>query len=55
MLEMKTNFPCEVSYKVIKINKKVKHTRVIGCFKDKGTVNAKLPCVCQMAYGEVEV
>lgn len=52
---MKTNFAREVSYKATKIYKKQKHIKVTGCFRDKGTLNAKLFCVCQMAYGEVEV
>jgi len=54
-LQMKTNFAREVSYKATKIYKKQKHIKVTGCFRDKGTLNAKLFCVCQMAYGEVEV
>ena len=52
---MKPIFPREISYKAIKIYKKLKHTQVMGCFMDEGTVNTKLPCICQMAYGEVEV
>jgi hypothetical protein len=47
---MKTNLPREVSYKAIKIYKELKHIQVIGCFRDKGSVN-----MCQMGYAEVEV
>ena len=46
---MTTNFTCELSLMAIKIYKKLKPVQVIGCFKDEGTVNAKLSCMCHMA------